>query len=197
LHGAGKNPLEISVAMGRAYSSVAAVLHRRGGVRPDSPKRSPLRLSPHEREEISRGVSAREAFAVIAGRIDRSPSTVSREVARNGGRRSYRACTAERHALERARRPKPAKLAGSPALRAQVEVKLGLHWAPQQIASWLRTEYPDDPAMWVSHETIYTTLFMPSKQDYPPGCAGIRAPGAPSDAPDGGGGASGEAKTRT
>jgi Helix-turn-helix domain len=126
------------------------------------PNRSPLRLSLAEREEISRGVAAGESLRVMARRLGRTPSTVSREVARNGGRASYRACRADRAAVGNMRRPKVAKLTRCPRLRAVVEAKLELRWSPQQIASWLVVEFPDDAEMRVSHETIYLSLFVQS-----------------------------------
>jgi IS30 family transposase len=127
------------------------------------PIRSPLRLSTAEREEISRGLAAGESLRVIAGRLARAPSTVSREVARNGGRPIYRACRADRAAVRNMRRPKVAKLARCPRLREAVEAKLELRWSPQQIASWLVLEFPDDAEMRVSHETIYLSLFVQSR----------------------------------
>src|SRR5512132_3603992 len=127
------------------------------------PKRSPLRLSLAEREEISRGLAAGEPVREIARRLGRAPSTVCREVAANGGQGRYRACAADRRAVRRMRRPKPAKLARCPRLREAVESKLELRWSPQQIAAWLRISYPDDPEMRVSHETIYLSLFVQSR----------------------------------
>ena len=127
------------------------------------PARSPLRLSPAEREEISRGLAAGEPVRAIARRLGRAPSTVCREVVANGGRNRYRACAADRRAGRLLRRPKPAKLARCPRLREIVESRLELRWSPQQIAAWLRTSYPDDPEMRVSHETIYLSLFVQSK----------------------------------
>jgi IS30 family transposase len=122
-----------------------------------------LRLSLAEREEISRGVAAGESLRVVAGRLERTPSTVSREVARNGGRASYRACRADRAAVRNMRRPKVAKLARCPRLRVVVEAKLELRSSPQQIASWLVVEFPGDAEMRVSHETIYLSLFVQSR----------------------------------
>ena len=127
------------------------------------PRRSPLRLSLVEREEISRGLAAGESLRVIAERLGRSPSTVSREVAAQGGRRRYRAARADVVAVGRMRRPKPSKLAGNVELRAIVEAKLELRWSPAQIAGWLGENFPDDPEMRVSHETIYLSLFVQSK----------------------------------
>jgi IS30 family transposase len=116
-----------------------------------------------EREEISRGLAAGDSCRVIAQRLGRAPSTVSREVARNGGRRRYRAQAADAAADRRARRPKPPKLVLQPRLRAMVEDKLALCWSPQQIAGWLPLAFPEDPVMRVSHETIYLSLFVQSR----------------------------------
>jgi IS30 family transposase len=127
------------------------------------PTRSSLRLSLTEREEISRGLAAGESLRVIAGRLGRAPSTISREVKANGGSGRYRACRADRAALRRARRPKAFKLAQCPRLREAVEVKLELCWSPQQISGWLARAFPDDPEMRVSHETIYLSLFVQSR----------------------------------
>jgi transposase, IS30 family len=125
--------------------------------------RSALRLSLAEREEISRGLARSESLRGIARRLGRSPSTVSREVTRNGGRGGYRACQADRAALRLMCRPKVAKLARCARLRAVVEAKLELRWSPQQIAGWLSVEFPNDAEMRVSHETIYLSLFVQSR----------------------------------
>ena len=127
------------------------------------PTRSPMRLSLAEREEISRGLAAGESLRSIAARLERTPSTVTREVERNGGRRRYRACAADKAALRRTRRPKRSKLAGCERLRQVVEAKLELRWSPQQISGWLVAEFPDQPEMRVSHETIYLSLFVQSR----------------------------------
>ena len=131
-----------------------------GGVRPARRRRASRCLSLTEREEISRGVAAGESLRQVAGRLGRAPSTVCREVARNGGRGGYRALRADRAALGRACRPKAAKLAVNTELRAVVEEKLGEWWSPQQIAGWLKDAYPGREEMWVSHETIYLSLFV-------------------------------------
>jgi len=120
-------------------------------------------LSVAEREEISRGLAAGSSFAAIARGLGRPTSTVSREVGRNGDRRSYRAGKADRRAQLRAARPKPAKLAGCLRLRTQVETDLAARWSPQQISARLRVQFPDEPEMRVSHETIYTSLFVQSR----------------------------------
>lgn len=127
------------------------------------PKRSPLRLSLAEREEISRGLAAGESMRAIARRLGRAPSTVSREIAANHGPRRYRAVVADRAAVRRMRRPKPAKLALNDRLREVVEAKLERRWSPEQIAGWLSVTYPDDPEMQVSHETIYLSLFVQTR----------------------------------
>jgi len=111
------------------------------------PRRSPLRLSLAEREEISRGLVAGESIRGIAGRLGRAPSTVCRDVAAGGGRARYRACAADRRAVRLLRRAKPAGLAVCPRLRQVVEGKLELRWSPQQIAGWLAVSYPEDPEM--------------------------------------------------
>jgi IS30 family transposase len=167
LHSQGFNTNEIAPMVGRAYSSVATVIKTTGGVRPTKSRRSALRLSLAEREEISRGISAKETFTVIAGRIGRSTSTVSREVAANGGRVHYRACRSERAALARARRPKTAKLKRCPRLKAEVGARLTKRWSPQQISATLRQEFPDDPDMWISHEAIYQALFVRDRCIFP------------------------------
>jgi IS30 family transposase len=131
------------------------------------PKREPvrcqLRLSPAEREEISRGLATGESMRQIATGLGRSASTVSREVAANGGRRRYRAHEADRRAVRNLRRPKTAKLAACPGLRGVVEEKLALRWSPQQISGWLVRTFPDDAEMRVSHETIYMSLFVQAR----------------------------------
>jgi transposase, IS30 family len=160
LRSQGLNTNEIALTMGRAYSSVATVIKATGGVRPVTPRRSPLRLSLAEREEISRGISTNQTFSVIALKIGRSPSTVSREVAANGGRGTYRACRADRAALVRAQRPKTAKLHRCPRLKSEVRARLNKRWSPQQITATLHQDFPEEPEMWISHEAIYQALFV-------------------------------------
>ena len=143
--------------------SVRAFVLQTGGVQRHPPRRAQRCLSMAEREEISRGVAAGEPCQQIAARLGRSPSTVSRELTRNGGRRRYRAQAADAAAFRRAQRPKAAKLVLQPRLRAVVEAKLALRWSPQQIAGWLPLAYPQDPVMRVSHETIYLSLFVQSR----------------------------------
>ena len=156
----GEAMRSIARRLGRESSSVRTMIEDTGGVRPARRRRAPRCLSLTEREEISRGVAAGESLRQIAGRLDRAPSTVCREVVRNGGRGGYRAQRADRAALRRARRPKVSKLADNSSLRDLVEEKLAAWWSPQQISGWLTEEYPDREEMWVSHETIYLSLFV-------------------------------------
>jgi IS30 family transposase len=136
---------------------------RRLAKRPVVVPRSALRLSLDEREEISRGLVAGESLRSIAGRLGRSPSTVSREVARHGGVRRYRAVRADVRAVKATRRPKRCKLAVNDRLRSVVEEKLELEWSPEQISGWLVEAFPDEPEMRVSHETIYLSLFVQAR----------------------------------
>jgi len=157
---AGASVRSISRHLGRPIDSLRHLIALTGGRFPLVPRRSALRLSVAEREEISRGLVAGESCRLIGRRLGRSASTVSREITINGGRLSYRACMADQAAQGRACRPKPAKLSTSPRLRAIVEAKLALRWSPQQIAGWLELMYPDDRELRVSHETIYLSLFV-------------------------------------
>ncbi len=161
---AGESQRSISRRLGRSPSSIRTHLLGSGFRRPvPGPEWSTLRLSLTEREEISRGLAAGESMRCIAVRLERAPSTVSREVAANGGRHKYRATTAHRKSRHRARRPKPAKLASNHRLREVVEAKLELWWSPVQISDWLVEAYPDNQEMRVSHETIYQSLFIQGK----------------------------------
>ncbi len=146
----------------RSAPFVYRVIRDAGGVaRRQDWDPSPARLSAAEREEIRSGLDAGDSFTTIATCLGRAPSTVSREVNANGGRDNYRGWRAHRQACERARRPKPAKLVRHPRLRAQVEAWLTEElWSPVQIAAMLRIEYPHDPMMRVSHETIYQSLYV-------------------------------------
>jgi len=149
--------------LGRSAASIRAFVESWGGVRPPVRRRSSRHLSLVEREEISRSVAAGDSLRIVAARIGRAPSTISRELARNGGRVGYRAHHADRAAVRRARRPKPSKLAEHPQLRGVVEEKLAEWWSPQQVVLWLKRTYPDDQEMQVSHETIYLSLFVQGK----------------------------------
>jgi IS30 family transposase len=144
-------------------STVRDLLHRTGGIRPAPKRRWEVRLSLAEREEISRGLAAGVSLRMIAAGLGRATSTVSREVLSNGGRARYRAAAADRAAWDRAARPKATKLADSPALAALVSAKLEQDWSPQQIAGWLKIEFPDDGGMQISHESIYRSLFVQTR----------------------------------
>ncbi len=161
--GAGELTRSIARRLGRNGSSIRRLFEDGGGVRPARRRRSQRHLSLTEREEISRGVARGESLRSIAHRLERAPSTVSRELARNGGRRVYRAHRADRAAWQRARRPQSCKLATNTALRAEVEDKLAIQWSPQQISGWLKHTYPGIEEMQVSHETIYLTLFIQAR----------------------------------
>jgi len=159
----GEAMRSIARRLGRESSSVRTMIEDCGGVRLVPRRRHPRHLSIVEREEISRGIATGESLRQIARRLGRAPSTVCREVARNGGRSRYRAQRADRAAWRRARRPKVSKLALNSKLRVVVEEKLAQWWSPEQIAGWLTDAYPDDEEMRVSHETIYLSLFVQGK----------------------------------
>jgi len=158
--GAGEAANRIARHMGRYVKSVQGYIHDAGGVRRPPRKRSRIALSLPEREEISRGLAAAASLRSIARKIERSPSTVSREVTRNQGRLNYRAGGAEQAALTRGRRPKPSKLTMCERLRVEVVARLEEDWSPQQISRFLKEEYPGEPSMQVSHETIYLSLYL-------------------------------------
>ena len=160
---AGESLVDIGAALQRAPDRVYRIVEAEGGLAPPPRRRSPLALTLTEREEISRGIARGEGVREMARRLRRAPSTVSREIRRHGGRALYRAHPADRRAWARTRRPKRCRLAVRPALRRAVAVKLARQWSPQQIAGWLRRTFPSDPAMHVSHETIYRSLFVQSR----------------------------------
>ena len=144
-------------------SNIYRALKATGGIAPIQRCRSSRVLSFGEREEISRGIAAGEAFRSIARRLDRAVSTVSQEVARHGGRGHYRAAPADSAAWESARRPKPCLLSCNRQLQRIVAARLKQDWSPQQIAGWLKGQYPGHPEMWVSHQTIYRSLFVQAR----------------------------------
>lgn len=145
--------------------AVRAVLAQHGGVRPRTRARGKQHLTVADREEISRGIAAGFSSRAIAAILGRSPSTVSREIARNGGRRRYRAAPADAATWERARRPKPSRLAASPALLAAVRDRLERDWSPEQIAVSLKRDHPADPGMWISHETIDRSIYVSARRE--------------------------------
>ena len=159
----GESSKVIARLLGRESSSVYAVLSRHGGIRPRARRRAPQALTLVEREEISRGLAARRSMRTIARSLGRNPSTVSREISRNGGYDNYRASEADEQAWERTRRPKPCRLTRCPQLRQRVEEKLIEDWSPEQIAGWLKRTWPEDESLRVSHETIYRSLFIQAR----------------------------------
>ena len=160
---AGDSISDIGRALFKHPGSVHGVLALGGGIYRPEPKRAASALTTQEREQISRGLAAGHSCRRIAAELDRAPSTVSREVRRNGGARRYRALTAEERAREQARRPQRCALSRSPELAQLVSEKLALEWSPQQISAWLRREHPDTACMQVSHETIYRSLFIQAR----------------------------------
>ena len=149
--------------LGRSSDTIYGWLRKHGGVAPAVRKRSSLQLSLTEREEISRGLAQGLSLRQIAYKLDRQPSTVAREVARNGGTAGYRAVQAEEAAFARAERPKVCHLAQRPVLAEAVAEKLSLRWSPEQISLWLKATYSHDQQMQASHETIYRTLYIQAR----------------------------------
>lgn len=160
---AGETMLGIAQALGQGRNNLYRVLEATGGIAPGQRRRSSRVLSFCEREEIARGVAAGETFRAIARRLSRAVSTISQEVGRHGGRRGYRAAQADSTAWESARRPKPCLLAKHRRLQRIVALKLKQDWSPQQITGWLKDRHPENPEMWVSHETIYRSLFVQAR----------------------------------
>lgn len=159
----GESLHAIAQLFDRGHGSIFGILSRCGGIRPKPRTRSCLSLTLSEREVISRGVATELSMRAIAAQLGRSPSTVSREIKRNGGYYDYRASRAEQAAWDRAQRPKRCKLACNKPLSRIVAKKLRLQWSPQQVSGWLKREYPGDEDNHVSHETIYRTLFIQSR----------------------------------
>jgi len=160
---AGQSLHEIGRAFGKPHSSIRCLLLPRGGIPPAARRRSRLALTLPEREDISRGIASGSSIREIATHLDRAASTVSREVSRHGGRPVYRAHEADDQAWESALRPKKCLLAVHQRLREVVTSKLILDWSPEQISGWLKTHYPDDESMRVSHESIYRSLFIQAR----------------------------------
>jgi IS30 family transposase len=159
----GEGLKSIGRVLDKPSSCIFSHLKPTGGIRPPARRRSRLALTLAEREEISRGLVAERSMRSIAKTLGRSPSTISREIERNGGDRRYRATKADKRAWDKAKRPKRCKLARYPCLRQAVERKLRHNWAPEQIAGWLKRTYPDNEAYHVSHETIYRSLFVQAR----------------------------------
>ena len=159
----GESLKSIGRAFGKPSSSIYFQLAPHGGIRPSPRRRSRLALSLSEREEISRGIVAEQSIRSMARLLGRSPSTVSRELSRNGGYDRYRAALADERAWDGARRPKRCKLAKHPRLCREVARKLRLNWSPEQIAGWLKRAYRGEESYQVSHETIYRSLFVQAR----------------------------------
>src|ERR1700756_3636962 len=160
---AGQTLHEIGRAFGKDHNSIRGVVARHGGIIPAVRRRALLALTLREREEISRGLASGSSFREISKCLERAVSTVSREVARHGGRPAYRASQADGEAWQSALRPKRWLLSMNLKLRDIVASKLILDWSPKQISGWLKTQYPDDESMRVSHETIYRSLFIQAR----------------------------------
>ena len=159
----GESMAGIAKSFDRSHTSLENILRGNGGIRPRPRSRSKLALSFPERETISRGLARRLSIRSISEQLGRSPSTVSREIDRNGGRSCYRAHKADKAAWERAKRPQTCKLAQQPRLVKLVTRKMQGNWSPQQIAGWLKRRYPNDEKKRVSHETIYRSLFIQAR----------------------------------
>jgi IS30 family transposase len=159
----GESLQQIAQLFDRNHSSVQRILAERGGIRPPPRCRAKVALTLAEREEISRAMVAGHSMRSVATRLGRAPSTISREVNRNGGRGWYRASGADQAAWDQARRPKTCKLAENRRLANIVAGKLQGLWAPQQIAGWLKRTYPEDENYHVSHETIYRSLYIQAR----------------------------------
>ena len=162
----GETWRSIGVSMGISQATIARKLNDAGGMPPRWTARSCIQLSIVDREEIRVGLEAGESLAAIGRRLGRPTSTISREVLRNGGRGDYRAWRADRQACELARRPRKSKLVVNTRLRAEVEARLVERCSPQQIAGRLRIDFPDEQEMWVSHETIYQSLFVQARGQF-------------------------------
>lgn len=159
----GQSLSDIGRALGKHAGSIHGVVSSNGGFAPAVRRRSRWSLTLAEREEISRGMAKHLSIRQIAASVGRAPSTVSREITRHGGLCAYRAAVADARAWERAWRPKPCRLATSPALQRIVASKLQGDWSPEQIAGWLKREFPDQDTMRVSHETIYRSLYIQAR----------------------------------
>ena len=160
---AGQSLHEIGRALGKEHNVIYILLARHGGITPVVRRRSRKALTLVEREDISRGIAGGCSLRIIAQRLNRAFSTVSREVARHGGRAQYRASEADQQAWESALRPKPCLLATHCKLQEIVASKLIQDWSPEQISGWLKQHYPDNKSLRVSHETIYRSLFLQAR----------------------------------
>ena len=160
---AGSPMSEIAQKVSKPPATIFSYLRYHGGIQPRSRFRSNRVLSFRDREQIPRGLAAGESVRSIAISLDRSPSTISREINRNGGASSYLALDADQAAWKRAKRPKSLLLATNINLKKLVTSKLLIDWSPEQISGWLKIEFPEDESLRVSHETIYKSLFIQTR----------------------------------
>jgi IS30 family transposase len=160
---AGESLTSIGRALGKLEGSIFTLVVKQGGIAPAPRRRARRALTAEEREHISRGLITGQSIRAIARELGRPASTISREVTRHGGRTHYRAVAADRRAWRRAKRPKPCRLALESTLRRLVTAKLQRNWSPEQIAGWLKREYPQDAHMHISQETIYRTLYVQAR----------------------------------
>ncbi len=160
---AGQSLTDIGLALGKHAGSVHGVISLKGGIAPTARTRASKHLTLHEREFISRGLASSMSLRAIARELGRSPSTISREVSKNHGAIKYRAIIADEQAWARSRRPKDCLLALRPNLCQTIASKLAMKWSPEQISGWLKHEFPDQPDMQISHETIYRSLFIQAR----------------------------------
>ena len=159
----GESLASIARLFDRQHSSIERIIREHGGIRPPERRRRPIALTLTEREEISRGIATGKSIRSIAVLLGRSPSTISREIHRNGGQSGYRASQSDQAAWDRAHRPKTCKLVENRELARIVASKLQLEWSPEQIAGWLKQAYPGNEDYQVSHETIYKSLFIQAR----------------------------------
>lgn len=159
----GQSFVAIARALNRRVSSIYSIVREHGGIIPPVRRRAARTLTLTDREAVSRGLSAGESVRSIAASLGRAPSTISREITRNGGSDRYRAVAADVRAWRAARRPKASRLERHPSLHRLVVAKLRANWSPAQIAGWLVVTYPNDPSWHVSHETIYRSLFLQAR----------------------------------
>ena len=159
----GDSLQKIAQLFDRNHSAIQGILARTGGIQPAPRRRSRWALTLGEREEISRAIVADRSIRSIAASLGRAPSTISREIKRNGGLERYRANQADQGAWDRARRPKDCKLVENRTLAQLVAGKLQLQWSPEQIAGWLKRTYPEDTSCQVSHETLYRSLYIQAR----------------------------------
>lgn len=159
----GQTIAAIAASLSRDPRNVSRFIAKHGGIPPQERTRASRALTLSDRELISRGLATGQSLRAIAQSLGRPPSTISREVSRHGGRHAYRAVSADERAWELAKRPKRCRLAVHQGLRDIVAAKLAENWAPQQISGWLKTEFPEDESMRLSHESIYRTLFIQAR----------------------------------